>query len=290
MSDISDLRHAPQIVDYVFFDSGTGGLPYMLHLKEKSPNTLCIYVADTRNFPYGLKSGSQITSCAEAAVRLILRYFKPRAVVIGCNTISVTALEQLRASFPSLHFVGTVPAIKQAASVTKNGRIGLLATRRTVDEPYTAELANRFAPDCTLITRADPTLIRFIEHDFFTASEAAKKAAVLPAVDFFAEQGVDTIILGCTHFLHMADTIAEAAGAGVCVVDSKEGVVNQALRVGLERFEGSVRPVLPPAEPLYPAYADSTFFITGPEGINEEPYKILSKKLNIPYGGILKDE
>lgn len=279
MSDICNLQNNPQIVDYVFLDSGTGGIPYMLHLKEKCPEAFCVYVADTRNFPYGLKNGVQIISCATNAVRLILRYFKPEAVVIGCNTISVTALEHLRSRFPSVPFVGTVPAIKQAASVTKNGRIGLLATQRTVDEAYTADLARRFAPDCTLIKRADPALIHFIEHDFFTASDADKKAAVKPAVDFFAEQGADTIILGCTHFLHMADIIAEAAGAEVCIVDSKEGVVNQALRMYTQRA----------ADVAAHTYEDCTFFITGPEDIAEQPYKALAEKLKIPYGGILTE-
>ena len=263
--------------DFVFFDSGTGGIPYMLYLKQKSPHSSCVYVADTKNFPYGEKSVGEIVRCASDTVHLILRRFVPRAFVVACNTLSVTALEQLRAAFPAVPFVGTVPAIKQAAAVSKNRRIGLLATQRTVDEPYTAELAQRFASDCTLIKRADPALIEFIEHDFFTASDADKKAAVKPAVNFFWENGTDTIILGCTHFLHIADVIAQEAGKEVQVVDSKEGVVNQALRVA-------------PADSAVHSKAgstDCTFFISGPSGIDEAPYKVLSKKLGIPYGGIL---
>ncbi|MGI5173827.1 aspartate/glutamate racemase family protein [Treponema sp. OMZ 840] len=256
----------------------------MLHLKEKRPDAFCVYVADTRNFPYGQKSAAEITASAQAAVKLVLRYFNPAALVIGCNTISVTALEQLRASFPSLHFVGTVPAIKQAAAVTKNKRIGLLATQRTVDEPYTADLARQFAPDCTLIKRADPALIYFIEHDFFTASETDKKAAVKPAVDFFSAQGADTIILGCTHFLHLSDVIEKAAGKDVRVVDSKEGVVNQALRLVPE--PSAACDSLCKTEHRY---EDCTFFVTGPDDIDESPYKILAEKLNIPYGGILRE-
>ena len=285
----------PQAVDYIFLDSGTGGIPYMLHLKEKCSDALCIYAADTRNFPYGQKTASEIAASAEAAVRLLLTYFIPGAVVIGCNTISVTALEHLRTCFPSVSFVGTVPAIKQAASVTKNHRIGLLATRRTVDEPYTAELARRFAADCTLIKRADPALIDFIEHDFFTASDADKKAAVKPALDFFAEQGADTIILGCTHFLHLSDVIQDEAGAKVCIVDSKEGVVNQALRVvpqACAAKRAGTRTAAPDSADSAcknNGCADCTFFITGPCGINEQPYKALAQKLNIPYGGILSE-
>lgn len=284
MGVIQNLKQGPQAVDFIFLDSGTGGIPYMLHLKEKCPDAFCIYAADTRNFPYGQKSVSEITASVEATVRLLLGYFTPGALVIGCNTISVTALEHLRSAFPSVPFVGTVPAIKQAASVTKNHRIGLLATRRTVDEPYTAELVRQFASDCTLIKRADPLLIDFIEKDFFTASDADKKAAVKPALDFFSEHKADTIILGCTHFLHLSDVIQDELGAKVRIVDSKEGVVNQALRVVPEPSAAR--------DSLYKTkrrYEDCTFFITGPEDIDEQPYKTLAEKLNIPYGGILRE-
>jgi len=285
VADVCNLQKSKsvQAVDFVFFDSGTGGIPYMLYLKQKSPQSACIYAADTRNFPYGEKSGGEIARCASDTVRLILRRFTPRTFIIACNTVSVTALGQLRAAFPAIPFVGTVPAINQAAAVTKNKRIGLLATQRTVDEPYTADLASRFAPDCTLIKRADPALIEFIEHDFFTASPSDKKAAVKPAVDFFAEQEADTIILGCTHFLHMADTIAEAAGTNVRIVDSKEGVVNQALRMCTQRAGAGDSGCKSPRSD------DCTFFISGSGGADEKSYKVLAEKLKIPYGGSLTD-
>ena len=191
-------------IDFAFLDSGTGGLPYLLHLKEKSPHSNCVYVADTKNFPYGEKDTPRIIEAACSAAELTVKRFKPAAFVIGCNTISVTALEELRRRFFPVPFVGTVPAIKRAASLTKNGKIGLLATRRTIEELYTAELAERYAANCTLISRADPDLIDFVEHGFFTASDAEKEQAVRPALDFFLKHDADTVVLGCTHFLHIA--------------------------------------------------------------------------------------
>ena len=113
-------------VDFAFLDSGTGGVPYMLDLKKKSPESSCVYLGDTENFPYGEKSARQVSECATRAVQKIISLWNPKVLVIACNTISVGALSELRKKFPELPIVGTVPAIKIAAQKTRNGRIGLL--------------------------------------------------------------------------------------------------------------------------------------------------------------------
>ena len=218
-------------VDFAFLDSGTGGIPYMLSLKEKVPNASCVYLGDTAHFPYGQKTQKEVVAAASKAVELIQKKWSPKTLIVACNTISVTALDDLRARFPSLPIVGTVPAIKLAAKVTANKRVGLLATNATVRHPYSQKLIEDFASDCAVFKRGDPDLIDFIEKKLFTASRAERLAAVRPAVDYFAANGCDTIILGCTHFTHIADDIQAAAGDNVRVIDSREGVANQALRV-----------------------------------------------------------
>lgn len=218
-------------VDFAFLDSGTGGIPYMLSLKEKVPNASCVYLGDTAHFPYGQKTQKEVVAAASKAVELIQKKWSPKTLIVACNTISVTALDDLRARFPSLPIVGTVPAIKLAAKVTANKRVGLLATNATVRHPYSQKLIEDFASDCAVFKRGDPDLIDFIEKKLFTASRAERLAAVRPAVDYFAANGCDTIILGCTHFTHIADDIQAAAGEKVRVIDSREGVANQALRV-----------------------------------------------------------
>ena len=218
-------------VDFAFLDSGVGGLPYLIHLLKKNPDASCIYVADTKNFPYGEKSSEQIIDCACEAAGKIIERWAPGEIVVACNTISVTALEALRKKFPKTVFVGTVPAIKPAALVSKTRKIGLLATNATVNHPYTQGLKTRFAPDCSLISRGDPDLISFIEHKFFTTSEEERLSAVRPAVDFFRNNGCDVIILACTHFLNMSDYIQKEAGESIKVVDSRDGVVRHALEM-----------------------------------------------------------
>ncbi|MBR6143869.1 MAG: glutamate racemase [Treponema sp.] len=266
-------------IDFAFLDSGTGGIPYMLELKEKSPQSRCIYLGDTLHFPYGEKSSEQILSCASSAVTLIVEKWNPRAIVVACNTISVTTLPELRSAFPSLPIVGTVPAIRLAARVTKNKRIGLLATNATVRHPYNQRLVSEFASDCQVFLRGDPDLVSFIEEKLFTSSMQERMDAVKPAVDFFAQNGCDTIILGCTHFTHIAKDIQVAAGKDVRVVDSREGVAKQALRVEQAGSGGM--------ESQKSLPQDMAFFVTAATPLQEAEYKTLCKNFGIPWGGII---
>ena len=270
-------------VDFAFLDSGTGGIPYMLLLKEKSPERRCVYLGDTVHFPYGEKSFEEIVSCSSHAISQIIDRWNPRAVIIACNTISVTALDELRKLYPGLPIIGTVPAIKLAAKVSLNKKIGFLATNASVNHPYSQKLIDNFASDCQVLKRGDPDLIDFIEHRLFTATREEKMAAVMPAVDYFNSCGCDTIILGCTHFTHMAREIDEAFASKswrkVFVVDSRDGVSNHALEVI------KTAPEKPDSENLP---EDMTFFVTSLNGDDEKKeYEILCEKFHIPFGGCI---
>lgn len=276
------MKAMKSCVDFAFLDSGTGGIPYMLALKSKRPQARCVYLGDTVHFPYGQKTKEEVVESASKSIDLIIKKWNPRSLVIACNTISVTALDELRKRFYPLPIIGTVPAVRLAARVTRNSRIGLLATNATVANPYNARLISDFASDCQVFSRGDPELINFIEHRLFDSSKEERLAAVKPAVDFFREKECDTIILGCTHFTHIASEIKEAAGNDVMVVDSREGVVNQAIKVedsiarenDLQDFD------LP---------EDCTFFCTGYKNQkDEEEYRTLCAKFNIPWGGVVQ--
>ena len=270
-------------VDFAFLDSGTGGIPYMLLLKEKSPERRCVYLGDTVHFPYGEKSFEEIVSCSSHAISQIIDRWNPRAVIIACNTISVTALDELRKLYPGLPIIGTVPAITLAAKVSLNKKIGFLATNASVNHPYSQKLIEDFASDCQVLKRGDPDLIDFIEHRLFTATREEKMAAVMPAVDYFNSCGCDTIILGCTHFTHMAREIDEAFASKswrkVFVVDSRDGVSNHALDVI------KTAPEKPDSENLP---EDMTFFVTSLNGDDEKKeYETLCDKFHIPFGGCI---
>ena len=270
-------------VDFAFLDSGTGGIPYMLLLKEKSPERRCVYLGDTVHFPYGEKSFEEIERGSSEVIGNIIDRWNPRTIVIACNTISVTALDELRKLYPGLPIIGTVPAIKLAAKVSLNKKIGFLATNASVNHPYSQKLIEDFASDCQVLKRGDPDLIDFIEHRLFTATREEKMAAVMPAVDYFNSCGCDTIILGCTHFTHMAREIDEAFASKswrkVFVVDSRDGVSNHALDVI------KTAPEKPDSENLP---EDMTFFVTSLNGDDEKKeYEILCEKFHIPFGGCI---
>lgn len=268
---------------FAFLDSGTGGIPYMLALKKKEPDAKCVYLGDTIHFPYGEKSVQEITDCAASAISMLIEKWNPRTLIIACNTISVTALDSLRSLFPELPIVGTVPAIKLAARVTRNKRIGLLATTASVRSPYTHKLIDDFASECEVYSRGDPALVNFIEKDFFTSTKEQRLLAVRPAVDYFASKGCDTIILGCTHFTHIAQDIQEAAGENVRVIDSRDGVSRQAIRVENARKELGRHKDRTCAMP----FVDMSFFATAATLAEEREYRALCAKLDIPWGGVV---
>lgn len=266
-------------VDFAFLDSGTGGIPYMLSLHEKLPSAISVYLGDTEHFPYGEKSGEEVTACASKAIQKIIDLWAPKAIVVACNTISVTALDSLRKKFPSLPIIGTVPAIKVAAEVTKNKKIGLLATTATVNHPYCQNLIHDFASDCQVVMRADPKLIDFIEKKYFTASEEERLFAVREAADFFKAKGCDTVILGCTHFTHIAEEMRKECGEGISVVDSRDGVANQAIRKIHEekKSEGETKK----------SVQNLSFFVTKASEQELSEYESLCKNLKIPFGGTI---
>ena len=291
-------------LDFAFLDSGTGGLPYMKALLELKSDVSCVYVGDTKNFPYGEKSESQIIQKASECVSRIIERWNPKTIVIACNTISVTALDKLRERFPETPFVGTVPAIKPAALLSKTRKIGLLATNATVNHSYTKRLISDFASDCTIISRGDPELISFIEHRAFSASEEEKEEAVRPAVDFFADAGCDVIVLACTHFLNVAEVFKTVAEGRALIVDSRDGVSRHALEVEkkvLNPEEEDPSGKTAGSEELLKTEPDATtlagsnreahkpsLYVTGfTKAGDEEIYRTFCKNNGIEFGGVM---
>ena len=215
---------------YVFLDSGIGGLPYFRSFHEKAPHASAVYVADLEHFPYGEKTREEVIRYAIGVTEKIISRLQPSMIIIVCNTMSTAALEALRQTFP-IPFVGTVPAVKVAAEVSANKHIGIIATARTINDPYLDTLIHSFAADCTIEKRADAELVAKIENGLITASHEEKRVAVAPAIQQFKDAGVDTLVLACTHFLHLAETFAECAAPEITVVDSLPGVVSHALDV-----------------------------------------------------------
>lgn len=215
----------------VFLDSGIGGLPYLAYARERMPEMKLHYLADNEGFPYGNKSPAYVRELLHDRVRRLRSRFLPDALVIACNTASQIGLHSLRAAHPGFTIVGTVPAIKPAAAETRSGVIGVLATERTVEDPYLDDLIARYASEVEVVKQPAQDLVSFVETRLLVADMDERVGAVLPYVKILLDRGVDEIILACTHFLHLEKEIDVAVerlgGKDVRIVDSRCGVVNR---------------------------------------------------------------
>jgi glutamate racemase len=211
----------------LFFDSGVGGLSVLGPTRALLPNAPIVYCADSAGFPYGTKSDAELASRVPALLGRLVERFHPRLAVIACNTASTIALDHARAAL-DLPIVGTVPAIKPAAEVSKTRVIGVLGTEATVRQPYVDDLAARFAADCTLIRHGSPELVELAEAKL--AGEAidaeAVKTATLPLFQAPDGERIDTVVLACTHFPLLAEELGMAFPQ-VTYVDGGPGIARR---------------------------------------------------------------
>jgi glutamate racemase len=227
----------------LFLDSGIGGLPYLRHFHAAHPSLPLVYAADRAHFPYGERSREELGGILISLAGRLKAEFDPLLAVLACNTASVSALDLLRGRFPDMPWVGTVPAVKPAVRESRSRRIGVLGTRRTVEDPYISELAARYGPDCEIVRAAAPELVDFIEEGGDRAGAAAQGAEVIPYIEKFRGSGVDGIVLGCTHFLHLLDSFTAAALPDIRIYDSIAGVSRRAaeLLFQTEKASGEAR-------------------------------------------------
>ena len=228
-------------------DSGVGGLGIVRALRDAVPGVAITYLADNAFRPYGDKPDAVLTARLLDLVGRLVRAVEPDLVAVACNTASTIALADLRAAIP-LPFVGTVPPVKWAASLSRSRTIGLLATEATVGRAYVRELQRRFAPDCRLLARAAPGLVELAEHRFVgghvdPASVARELAPLLGGDDGGA---IDAICLGCTHFGLLLPDLRRAAPAGIAWLDPAGPVARRAAELLLAAPPR--RPARPPAD------------------------------------------
>ena len=146
----------------LFFDSGVGGLSVLAEARALLPQASVVYVADSAGFPYGTRSEAEIAARVPALLGRLAERYRPRLIVIACNTASTIALPSVRAAL-DLPIVGTVPAIKPAAALSRTRTIGVLGTDATVRQPYVDRLAAEFAADCTVLRHGSAELVLLAE-------------------------------------------------------------------------------------------------------------------------------
>jgi len=233
---MTDVQNAPIGV----FDSGVGGLTILNELLRELPDEQFIYYGDTGNCPYGVRPIAEIQELSRSAVRFLLDR-GAKVIVVACNTASVSALANLRETFPT-PFVGVVPAIKPAAALTHSGHVGIAATEASARGDYLRQLIADHANGVTVHAVGCPRLVLLAEKGVLDGPEA--EAAIRDYVDPMVTAGIDVLVLGCTHFPAMHDAFAHVVGPDVAVIDSGAAIARQTRRVLTERGclkgEGSV--------------------------------------------------
>ena len=211
----------------LFFESGVGGLSVLQPTRVLLPNAPIVYAADSAGFPYGKRSEAEIASRVPALLGRLVERFHPRLAVIACNTASTIALEHVRFAL-DLPVVGTVPAIKPAAEISKTRVIGVLGTEATVRQPYVDNLAAKFAADCTLVRHGSPELVDLAEAKLGgePVSVDSVRSATQPMFDAAGGGRIDTVVLACTHFPLLSDEL-RSAFPDVTYVDGGPGIARR---------------------------------------------------------------
>jgi len=208
------------------FDSGVGGLSVLRDIRRELPAEDLIYVADSAHAPYGDKPAELVQARALALVEFLLgRHAK--AVVVASNTATGMAVEALRARF-EVPIIAIEPAVKPAVAQTRSGVVGVIATTQTLSGPKYARLVQAHAGGVRVVAQPCPGLVDRVEAGDLSSAET--RALVQRYVRPLVEQGVDTLVLGCTHYPFLSEAIQDAAGPGVAVIDSAVPVAREVRR------------------------------------------------------------
>lgn len=248
---------APRIL---VFDSGVGGLSVAVRVYETMPYASIVYLADNAAFPYGDQPDSVVIERCCTLIARALEQYSCDAVVIACNTASTIALPHLR-EIIDVPVVGVVPALKPAAAKTRNRKIGLLATPATVRRTYIDQLIEEFAVGCRVERVGHAGLVQWAEG--LVRGEAVPQAELDQAVVGLRDVAVDTVVLGCTHYPLLLDSLRRSLPGVRFWVDSGEAIARRVAwllaQAGKPASEQGSEPLAPNVEVLFSGRA--------PEGV-----------------------
>lgn len=232
------------------FDSGVGGLSVLRHIRKSLPHEHLIYVADRDHIPYGNKSDDHIKDRAQRITHFLLKQ-QSKAIVVACNTATAAAVNLLREKF-HIPIIGMEPGVKPAILQSKNGNIGVLATEGTLDSSKFRVLLERHANGAELFIRPCHGWVEWIESGQLSGS--ASLPLIQETLDPLLTKNIDTLVLGCTHYPFLKDSIQQVIGGDINIIDTGLAVATQLRRRLKEEalLNGSVSP------------AGEQFWCTGP--------------------------
>jgi glutamate racemase len=222
----SSLRATPFHDAIGVFDSGVGGLSVLRAIHAALPHEHLVYVADSGHAPYGDQSEDHITQ-RTLTVGHWLAAQGVKAITIACNTATVVAAKTLRDQ-THLPVVAIEPAIKPAVALTRSGVVGVLATRQTVQSAAVARLVELYGSDKRILLQACPGWVEQVERADLHSADTL--ALLNQFIQPLLKEGADTLVLGCTHYPFLRDSIQQLAGAGVTLIDPAEAVARELAR------------------------------------------------------------
>ena len=215
------------------FDSGVGGLTVLKALMERLPFESTIYLGDTARVPYGTKSPEVVTRYSLANAQALMEY-DLKLLVVACNTASAVALPALEAHLP-IPVVGVIsPGAEVAAMTTKTGRVAVIGTPGTIASGAYQRALEKLRPDLVVKGRACPLFVPLAEEGW-TTGEVPRLVAEQYLGHGLVDGGVDTLVLGCTHYPLLAEVIGEVVGSSVTLVDSAQATAARVVEVLAER-------------------------------------------------------
>jgi glutamate racemase len=215
------------------FDSGVGGLSVLRAIWRELPGESIIYLADQANVPYGDRTPQEVRHFSKEITNYLLAQ-GAKLIVVACNTASAAALHYLRRTFNRVPFVGMEPAVKPASEQTTSKVVGVLATPATFQGALYGSVVERFANGVELLQDTCPGLVGKIEAGLLDSPDTV--AILEDALRPMLGRGIDTVVLGCTHYPFVIPLIQDIAGPGVRVIDPAPAVARQT-RSLLDEFQ-----------------------------------------------------
>ena len=205
------------------FDSGIGGTSIWKEVVKLLPNENTIYLADSKNAPYGEKTSEEIIQLAKNNTEFLISK-GCKLIIVACNTATTNAIDFLRKNYP-ISFIGIEPAIKPAAFLSKTGAIGILATKGTLTSKLFEKTAKEYAKNITTIEQEGEGLVPLIEAG--KLNEPEMKILLNNYLKPMLKFNIDHLVLGCTHYPYLIPQIREVIGNNIVIIDSGEAVAKQ---------------------------------------------------------------
>lgn len=218
-----------------FFDSGIGGVSVVREFMKLRPHAEIFYIADWDFCPYGDKSQDVICERAHVLTQKLL-FRGCQLIVVACNTATAVAIDSLRATYRDVPFVGMEPAVKPAALHSKTGVVGILATPNTFNGRLYKETSARFAGNVRIVPATGTGFVELVESGEFDSERT--RAVVSQVLVPLLREGVDHIVLGCTHYPFLKDVMQQIAGPDVAIVDPSIPVALRAVYI-LDKLKGA---------------------------------------------------